>query len=131
MFSYAFIFEFMSILFFNLRGVPTDEAEDVRELLRTNDIDFYETSAGLLGISLPAIWLYHQDDLANARQLFDDYQQKRAVQQRSLYEQRKQQGLEPGFWSHNLKHPFRFITYSALAALIVYISLHWLVTQGL
>lgn len=121
----------MSVLFFNLRGVPADEAEDVRALLDTNGIDFYETSAGLLGISLPAIWLYHPDDLSTAQQLFDDYQHNRAIQQRCLYQQRKQQGLQPGFWSHNLQHPIRFIGYCGISALIIYISLHWLLELGL
>lgn len=121
----------MSVLFFNLRGVPADEADEVRELLSAYDIDFYETSAGLLGISLPAIWLYHQDDLPTAQQLFDDYQQKRATQQRNLYQQRKKQGLEPGFWSHNLNHPVRFISYCTISALIIYLSIHWLLELGL
>jgi len=68
----------MSILFFNLRGVPADEADDVRQLLQENNIDFYETSAGMLGISLPAIWLHHQDDMPTAQRLFESYQQQRA-----------------------------------------------------
>ncbi len=121
----------MSILFFNLRGVPADEADDVRELLTANDIDFYETSAGLLGISLPAIWLYRPEDEPTARRIFDDYQEKRATSQRALYLQRKQQGLVPGFWSHNLKHPIRFLSYFAISALILYVSVHWLVKLGL
>ena len=33
----------MAKLFLNLRNVPGDEAHEVRELLRTNAIDFYET----------------------------------------------------------------------------------------
>ena len=35
----------MAVLFFNLRGVPQDEADDVRELLQQHDIGFYETDA--------------------------------------------------------------------------------------
>ena len=121
----------MSILFFNLRGVPADEADDVRTLLNSNHIEFYETSAGLLGISLPAIWLYRIEDLPVARRLFDDYQQTRSTEQRALYQQRKRQGLQPGFWSHNLKHPIRFIVYLGISALIIYLSVHWLVKLGL
>lgn len=121
----------MAILFFNLRGVPGDEAEDVRALLDANDIAFYETSAGFWGMSLPAIWLYHQEDLPLARNLFDDYQQQRASQQHSLYLERRQQGLEPGFWAHNLKHPFRFLGLCAVTGLVGYVSIRWLVELGL
>lgn len=120
----------MSILFFNLRGVPTDEADDVRELLHANDIDFYETSAGIWGISLPAIWLHHPDDLPTALRLFDDYQQQRALTQRALYQQRKQLGQQPGFWLHNFKNPLRFIAYACVIALVIYLSIKWVLDLG-
>jgi len=120
----------MSILFFNLRGVPADEAEDVRELLLANDITFYETSAGFWGISLPAIWLHHPDDLPTALRLFDEYQQQRAITQRALYQQRKQQGLQPGFWLHNLNNPLRFITYCSVIGLVIYLSVKWVLELG-
>lgn len=121
----------MPILFFNLRGVPADEADDVRELLNSNEIAFYETSAGLWGVSLPAIWLYHPDDLPAASRLFDDYQQRREHEQRALYRQRRQQGLQPGFWRHNLKNPIRFTVYCGISALIFYASVKWLLELGL
>lgn len=120
----------MSSLFFNLTGVPSDEADDVRALLNANGIAFYETHAGLLGISLPAIWLHDAEDMPAARLLFADYQLQRATQQRALYRQRKQQGLQPSFWSHNFKHPIRFISHVLISALIVYVSFHWLLKLG-
>lgn len=121
----------MSILFFNLRGVPNDEADDVRELLNTNDIAFYETNAGMWGVSLPAIWLYHQDDLPTALKLFDEYQHQRAITQRALYQELKQQGKQPGFWLHNVKNPIRFIGYCFVLALVIYVSIQWLLELGL
>lgn len=121
----------MSILFFSLRGVPEDEADDVRELLSTNDIDFYETSAGSWGISMPAIWLYQVDDLEKARPLFDQYQQHRAITQRALYQQLKLQGQAEGFLRQNLKKPLRFAIYSGAIALTLYVSVKWLFELGL
>ena len=47
----------MALLLFRLRNVPDDEADEVRHLLNENSIEFYETSAGNWGISMPAIWL--------------------------------------------------------------------------
>lgn len=120
----------MSILFFNLRGVPDDEAEDVRELLSVNDIAFYETPAGRWGISLPAIWLQQQDDLPMARQLFDAYQQQRAIRQRAMYVERLRQGQQPGFLRHNLQKPLRFIGLCIVSALVIYASCHWVFTLG-
>lgn len=122
---------FMSILFFNLRGVSDDEAEDVRELLSANDIAFYETSPGMWGISLPAIWLQQQDDLLFARQLFDAYQQQRALQQRALYIERRRQGQQPGFLRHNLQHPLRFIVLCVVSTLVIYVSCQWVLKLGL
>lgn len=120
----------MSILFFNLRGVPTDEADDVRELLQTHDIAFYETSAGFWGISLPAIWLYHPDDLPTALRLFDEYQQNRAATQRALYQRRQHEGQQPGFLLHNLKNPLRFIAYCFVIGLVIYLSIKWILDLG-
>ncbi|CAD6876815.1 hypothetical protein [Methylomonas fluvii] len=121
----------MTILFFSLRGVPTDEADDVRQLLADNDIEFYETSAGNWGISMPAIWLYQHDDIDKARQLFNEYQQERAINQRALYRQLKAQGEHQGFFRHNLNKPIRFLGYSLVIALIFYVSLKWLFELGL
>ncbi len=121
----------MTILFFSLRGVPDDEADDVRELLTANDIDFYETSAGSWGISMPAIWLHSVDDLEKAKPLFDTYQQQRAITQRAQYLHLKQQGQTHGFLRHNLKKPLHFTIYSGAIALTVYVSVKWLFELGL
>lgn len=120
----------MSILFFNLRGVPNDEANDIRDLLTANNIAFYETTAGAWGISLPAIWLHSPDDLPLARELFTAYQQQRTIEQREQYLSLKQQGLQPGFWLHNFKQPVRFLCYVAVMALVIYVSLYWVLNLG-
>ncbi len=121
----------MSILFFDLRGVPQDEADDVRTLLNAHQIEFYETNAGMWGISLPAIWLYQPNDLPLAAKLFAEYQQQRSLEQRTLYQTLKQQGLQPGFCSAHKKQPFRFIAYSLLLCLVIYASIKWVFELGL
>lgn len=121
----------MSILFFSLRGVPDDEADEVRQLLNDNGIDFYETSAGPWGISTSAIWLYRHDDVETIRPLFKAYQQQRTLTQRAQYQQLKQQGQAPGFIRHNLYRPLRFILYSGGIGLILYLSVQWLFELGL
>jgi hypothetical protein len=121
----------MALLFFRLRGVPDDEADEIRQILTDNAIDFYETNAGNWGISLPAIWLSHQDDEAKARLLFDEYQRQRAGQQRAIYLELKRQGKQPGFWRHNLNRPFRFLAYCLILTMVIYISIKWLYELGL
>lgn len=121
----------MAILFFSLRGVPADEIEDVRQLLADNGIEFYETSAGTWGTSLPAIWLYRAEDLPAASELFDRYQTQRALSQRAHYQALKSSGTAVGFWRHNLARPLRFAGLSIAMALVAFVSLKWLFELGL
>jgi len=72
----------MAHLIFRLRNVPEDEAEDVRRLLESSHIEFYETGAGNWGISMPGFWLQDNNDAARARVLIEDYQQKRRTRAR-------------------------------------------------
>ena len=59
----------MPVKLFPLNGVPDDEAEDVRALLKAGDVAFHETSAGNWGISSAAIWLSDDSRLEEARAL--------------------------------------------------------------
>lgn len=121
----------MAKLLFSLRGVPADEAFEVRELLTAHDILFYETSAGNWGISTPALWLKHNDDFPKARQLLDDYQQQRQITQRQLYLELKQAGQAKTLWMSFKENPFLFIVYFAVMSLIIYLSLKVLMELGL
>jgi hypothetical protein len=85
-------------LLFRLRNVPDDEAQEVRELLDENGVEFYETSAGNWGISLPGIWLADESDYHQARALLDSYQDQRAAQQRANYRELRSRGQAPTFW---------------------------------
>lgn len=67
----------MSKLFLNLRNVPEDEADEVRDLLTRHAIAFYETEPSSWGISAGGIWLREADQLPRAKALMADYQQQR------------------------------------------------------
>ena len=87
----------MPSLLVSLRGVPDDEAEEIRELLDSNGIRFYETSPSPWGISSGAIWLGEETDLSRAKSLVADYQKERFLRKRAEYEQSKKEGgVHPG-----------------------------------
>ena len=88
----------MAILLFSLRHVPDDEAEDVRALLSSHGIDFYETPSSAFGISAGAIWLRDEAQLQVARQLIDGYQAQRYATQRQLHEEFSRQGQRRTVW---------------------------------
>ena len=121
----------MATLLFSLRGVPDDEAEEVRALLHEQGIDFYETGAGNWGMSMPAIWLKNDADLPQARTVLNAYQAERTAIQRQRYVEAKQQGLEPGFFEYNRRHPWRFLFYITLLAAILYVSVGLVLQLGL
>ncbi len=113
----------MSRLLFRLRDVPDDEAEEVRQLLDDHDIGYFETSPGNWGISMPALWINNDEDFSRARDLLDDYQQQRAVRIREQYLQSKQRGEAHSSWDYFRESPFRFISYLAMVAVVLYLSL--------
>ena len=121
----------MATLFFSLRGVPEDEAEDVRGLLYENEIDFYETSAGNWGISLPALWVKKKNDLAKASELLEQYQHNRYVEQRALYEQLKKEGKNKRLFDVLREKPLEFLLYIGFIIFIFYISIKLLFEFGL
>ncbi len=100
---------------FKLRGVPDDEAEEIRALLQEHTIDFYETPAGNWGISMPSIWLNDELQLEQARTLIEEYQQQR---QRSGRQERPRT-----LFAMVGEHPLRYLVYVALIALVLYISI--------
>lgn len=77
----------MSKLIFRLNGVGDDEAEEVRSLLDTHNIDYYETDAGRWGISVAALWLADESQLLEVKRLLADYQQQRALRIKTAREQ--------------------------------------------
>ncbi len=117
----------MSLLLFSLRGVPDDEADEVRELLTEQAIDFYETPAGNWGVSMPALWLKDESELEKAHSLLNTYQQQRAIIQRELYLQTKPKTLLQAF----IARPSLYSVYFLAMGLVVYASIRLLFELGL
>jgi len=106
-----------------MRHVPEDEGREVRELLTSNKIEFFETFAGNWGVSMPALWLKKRGQYKHARRLIDDYQQQRSLKMREEYEQEKQSGETKTLWHSFTENPSRFILYIGLAVAVLYFSL--------
>jgi hypothetical protein len=112
----------MSILLFKLSLVPEDEAQDIRDLLAENEIAFYETSAGILGFSMPGLWLQDETQLAKARALIDEYQRQRQDRVRQDYQTRVDTGQPRSIMDIFKEAPLRFIAYLFAIAIIIYFS---------
>lgn len=112
----------MPVQLFRLRGVPDDEADEIRQLLADHDIDYYETPAGNWGISMPAIWLRDAARLEEAKALIEKYQQARFVRIRSEYNELKEKGKQPTILDQFKAKPIQFLLYLAFAAVIIYFS---------
>lgn len=117
-------------ILFRLSGVPDDEADDVRMLLTDNAIDFYETSAGNWGVSMPAIWLRDAGDYARARSLLDEYQVERTIRMRAEYERLKREGKQKTLIDAVMEKPLLFLVNLLVAALVVYLSVRLVVDIG-
>jgi hypothetical protein len=121
----------MTILLFNLRGVPEDEADEVRELLTEQNIDFYETSAGNWGMSMPALWLKYDTDLEKARQVLNVYQQQRFLTSRENYLQHKKSNQQKTLLKAFMEKPLLYWAYIFAMLLVVYVSIKLLLELGL
>ena len=113
----------MVTLLFRLNNVPEDEAEDVRQLLDDKGFAFYETQAGFFGLGVAAIWLINDEQLPIAKATLDEYQAKRAIDQRQQYENLRANGEIPGFFQSIFQHPFRFIGVLLLIAFVLSLML--------
>ena len=95
----------MAYLLFSLRGVPEEEAFEIRDLLNHHDIDFYETNAGNWGFSMPAIWLRDELQLDQAQQLLQGYHRYRYQSQREAYLEQKPRAIIKHCGNHFGSHP--------------------------
>ena len=121
----------MTTLLFSLRGVPEDEADEVRELLTGQNIDYYETSAGNWGMSMPALWLRDDAQLEKARSLLNSYQQQRFLTSREHYLQLKQAGQQKTLLKAFIEKPLLYSAYVFTMVLVVYVPIRLLFEMGL
>ena len=121
----------MPTLLFSLRGVPDDESYEIKDILDNNNIDYYETSAGNWGVSMPALWINHHDDLTKAQDLLNNFHQSRAIEQREIYIQLKKEGKNKGVANVFMEKPIRFFVYIGAMLFILYLSARMLTEFGL
>ncbi|WP_257388557.1 DUF6164 family protein [Tahibacter caeni] len=114
----------MSILLLNLRHVPDDEAEEVRQLLQAHAIEFFEVPASRFGISAGALWLADEARAAEALQLLEQYQQRRREAARSAFAEAGAGGQATSFGQLLRREPLRVVSaLIVIAALIALCSL--------
>ena len=75
----------MPRLLFKLRHVEADEFDEVTTALDQAGVDWYQTSAGLLGFSAPALWLRDAADYERARAVIALSQQQRVERLRQAW----------------------------------------------
>ncbi len=112
----------MAKLLFRLRGVPDDEADELRTLLSEHGFDTHETSGGFLGIGTAAIWLVDESRYAEAKALIDAYEERRAKAARAQYERLKRQGRSRRLADIIRDDPLRFVFNLAVAAGLIYLT---------
>jgi hypothetical protein len=104
----------MPTLLLNLRGVPDDEADEVRALLARHQFDTYETPPNRWGISMGGIWLRDDTRVDEARAVLADYQEERKRRKRAEYEERLRRGDVESFATLFVRHPMRHAFYIAV-----------------
>lgn len=105
----------------NLRHVPDDEADEIRELFASHDVRYYETPPSRWGISMGGFWVHDDDEAARARSLLEGYQRERRARQRTEYEHELAAGRVGGFWFRLRQKPVR--TLAACLAIVVIAAL--------
>jgi nucleosome binding factor SPN SPT16 subunit len=120
----------MAKLIFKLNSVPYDEADDIKNLLTDNQIDFYETPPGNWEISLHGLWLNDETQCTQAKQLIDEYQLKRSQRIRLETQQQKDKGEFETFFQRLINRPVQFIIILAIILFILYLTIMPFVQMG-
>ncbi len=113
----------MAKLIFKLKSVSEDEADDIKNLLTENNIDFYESPAGNWGISLHGLWLHDDTQSDQAKQLIDEYQLQRGQRIRLETQQKIENGELETFFQRLLNRPVQLISLLAIILFILYLSI--------
>jgi hypothetical protein len=95
----------MARLLLNLRNVPEDEADDVRELLDSHGIAFYETKPSMWGVSAGGIWAANAAQEEEAVRRVAQYQAERSARHRAQRELDLREGRVPSTWDNMRANP--------------------------
>ncbi len=120
----------MAKLIFKLKSVSYDEADDIKNLLTENKIDFYESPAGNYEVSVHALWVNDDTQCKQAKQLIDEYQNKRSQRIRLETQQKIDKGEFETFFQRLLNRPVQFISYLAIILFILYFSIMPFLNMG-
>jgi hypothetical protein len=114
----------MSKLLLNLRMVLEDEADDVRAMLDAHRIEYYETRPSRWGVSHGGIWVTHDQDIVQARQLMAEYQAQRRQRVRDERAAALRDGTAETFAGVLRREPLRVVsTVLAILALLGLVAL--------
>lgn len=113
----------MATKLMNLRNVPADELDEILALLDEHGIGYYETGAGMFGISLPALWLHDASRHAEARALLDGYAEQRASEARSRWQSELAEGRQRTMFDIWRERPLQTACYLVLVAGLLYVSI--------
>lgn len=112
----------MATKLMSLRNVPADELDDIIALLDEHDIAHHQTGAGILGISLPALWLDDGSQYAEARSLLDGYAERRASEARARWQSELAAGRQRTMFDIWRERPLQTLCYVVLVVGLLYVS---------
>ncbi len=113
----------MSKLIFNLKSVPFDEADDIKNLLTDNNMDFFESPPGNWGVSVHALWLKDDAQCVQAKQLIIEYQIERSRRMKLEMQEKIDNGEVETFFQRLLNSPTQFILILTIVLFILYVSI--------
>jgi len=114
----------MPELLFRLNGVSDEEADEVRALLDDHSIEYYETTAGRWGVSMPAIWLPDEQEPEEAKKLLENYQAERSERVRAELNEMISNGTQPTVWTKFWSQPFKFVLAVVALAFVVGLTVY-------
>lgn len=120
----------MAHMLLNLRHVPEDEAQEVRDLLNEHQLLFYETEPSLWGVSAGAIWLSRDEDIGPARELMAEYQRERGERKRAEYQAEVDAGTAATLGQRFRQHPLGVLSAFILVGGLLFITLVPFLTLG-
>lgn len=112
----------MARLIFDLRDVPDDEADDVRALLESADIAFYETRPAALGLFAGGLWVADDGLVQAAKSRIAEYQQARQLRVRAEYQAALRDGSAESSWQSIRRQPVKALGLLLAALLIAAIT---------